>query len=186
MVQVPENQVTSDDGVNSGRCKRGRRGRRGRERRKRTRSSEEQPYHNTLTFPILLSLCFMVPMSLILPMVFRVADNVALWLCLPIAVSVLVMVYGAPFVTVTFFRWRVSPYSIESIQPGKYGSGLTRTCANRDFSSLELIGPFAVVRDGSNKRHTWPRWLRRDGITYHWQLEHGQLRLVAPDSAHSG
>jgi hypothetical protein len=75
-------------------------------------------------------------------------------------------------------HWRVGDAWIISTQPTK-GASHTLTVENAGFVRMEPFGPLIRVTRRSEKSVFWPRWLRRQGKMYAFELQHDRMRLRA-------
>jgi hypothetical protein len=154
------------------------RSRRKKNRRARPLSVWETPrYWNVLTVPAFLgSVVFgqaLLMSPLYVEMPFLVEHP---WLMAPIVIAWLGATITLLFQPCAHLFWNVGDDSIMSTQPGRNGS-YSRSWPNQGFTQLQSYGPVILARLESGEAYLWPRWLRRGGQTYAFELRYGRLRL---------
>ncbi len=161
-----------------------------RTRRKRKRQPRaigiwETPTHwNPLTFPAILVTIALGQAVVMSPLYIEIPFLEAhAWLAAPMVFGWLAAVVYTMWRPLLHLRWQVSDTLIQSTQPGR-GASLVRTWPNAGFVALEPCGPWVRARGHSGEAHVWPRWLRRSGQMYTFELaEYGRLRLRATTRA---
>lgn len=155
-----------------------------RKRKPRPSVERERLYRNPLSLPYMLGSVLAFMPILYAPFLFPVVNRAPTWIAAPIVLGYLALSTWLWMCSAFHLHWFVSRDRVRSVQSGR-GASFTRDFENRDFISLVACGPFVIARRSSGKRHVWPRWLRRERATYHWELTDGRLQLRRPAAAAS-
>jgi hypothetical protein len=154
--------------------------RRKRKRRPRALSPWEAEVHwNLLTFPLQLLAALPIVAGVACVALLKPAlPDLHPWVPAAGALGFLFLMASLSLRPFAHLHWRVGDAWINSTQPVK-GAWHMLTVENAGFVSVEPFGPLIRVTRQSGETVFWPRWLRRRGQMYVFELDGDRMRLRA-------